>query len=164
MDLLRFAPGTIAESKPKLEGLPERVVRTAVQRWHRRRWARQVSAVEPERGHRVIDLSGDLLERESGVVYSIPVRTQTAFATFRVFVDRRGGNNPPTLLVTIEHRDGSSETWSSAGVFTPITATGLSQKSIQSGLKTWARLKCEESGGSSDGFVSAHVLPPVWAP
>jgi len=112
----------------------------------------------------VIDLSGDLLDRPIGIALSIPVRTQAASATFRVFVDRRGGNTPPTLNVTIEHRDATSESWSTAGVFTAITATGLAQKSIQAGLKAWARLKCEESGGSSDGFVSAHVLPPVWAP
>ena len=81
-------------------------------------------------------------------------------ALFSIEVTHKSGS--PSLSVDIEHKNEDDTTWSSAGAFTTITATGVATKDI-SGLKEELRFKFLPTG--TDGEAFHVVLPePAWRP
>lgn len=68
-----------------------------------------------------------------------------------------------TFDVDVEHKNMEDTTWSSAGTFTGITATGVSVKDI-TGLKEEIRIKSSFSTGSAGDFVHVVVAEPAWRP
>ena len=68
----------------------------------------------------------------------------------------------PSLAVDVEHKNEDDTTWSSAGAFSAITATGLATKDI-SGLKEELRIKFLPTGTDGEAF---HVIvpAPAWRP
>ena len=69
------------------------------------------------------------------------------------------------LGVTIEHRNSDDTTWSSAGSFSAITATGAVSKDV-TGLKEVIRLTFVFTGGTPTASDAAHfiVQAPSWRP
>ena len=83
-------------------------------------------------------------------------------ALFSIEVTHLFGSSPPSLAVTIEHKNEDDTTWSSAGSFAAITATGLATKDI-SGLKEELRISFLPTGTDGEAF---HVIvpAPAWRP
>lgn len=69
------------------------------------------------------------------------------------------------LGVTVEHRNSEDTTWSSAGAFSAITATGAASLDV-TGLKEIIRLSFVFTGGTPAATDAAHfiVQRPSWRP
>ena len=82
-------------------------------------------------------------------------------ATFAVDVTHKEGS--PTFVVAVEHKNAEDTSWTTAGTFTAITATGLATKDV-TGLKEELRLQYLFTGGSAGDFVHLVVPAPQWRP
>ncbi|MHC4952727.1 MAG: hypothetical protein ACYTGZ_02460, partial [Planctomycetota bacterium] len=82
-------------------------------------------------------------------------------ALFSLDVTHKMGT-APSLAVSIEHKNFDDTSWTSAGAFTAITATGVASKDI-SGLKEECRFNFTATGTDGDAF---HVIvaEPAWRP
>ena len=83
-------------------------------------------------------------------------------ATFVIKVEQISG--APTFKVSVEHRNEDETSWATAGTFTDITATGLSDLSVSS-LKEIVRIKYAFDAGD-DATDAVHFLmqAPTWRP
>jgi len=82
-------------------------------------------------------------------------------ALFSLEVTHKMGSSP-SLAVTIDHKNEEDTTWTAAGAFTAITATGVATKDL-SGLKEELRFAFTPTGTDGDAF---HVIvaAPAWRP
>ncbi len=82
-------------------------------------------------------------------------------ATFAVDVTHFDGG--PTLVVSVEHKNMEDTSWTTAGTFTTITATGLATKDV-TGLKEELRIKYLFSAGTAGNLAHIVVPAPQWRP
>ena len=82
-------------------------------------------------------------------------------ATFAVDVTHFDGG--PTLVVSVEHKNVEDTSWTTAGTFTNITATGLATKDVGT-LKEELRLKYLFSAGAVGNLAHIVVPAPQWRP
>ena len=82
-------------------------------------------------------------------------------ALFSLEVTHKMGTSP-SLAVTIDHKNADETSWTAAGAFTAITATGVATKDISS-LKEELRFAFTPTGTDGDAF---HVIvaAPAWRP
>ena len=68
-----------------------------------------------------------------------------------------------SFTVDVEHRNEEDTTWTSAGAFTAVTATGVSTKDI-TGIKELVRLKYTVTGTAGSAMVHFIMPAPAWRP
>ena len=82
-------------------------------------------------------------------------------ALFSLEVTHKIGSSP-SLAVSIEHKNEDDTSWTAAGAFTAITATGLASKDI-SGLEEECRFNFTPTGTDGDAFHLV-IAEPAWRP
>ncbi|MHC4490398.1 MAG: hypothetical protein ACYTDU_02070 [Planctomycetota bacterium] len=82
-------------------------------------------------------------------------------AVFSVDVTHMGGT--PTLVVTVDHKNVEDTSWSTAGTFSNISATGVATKDISS-LKEELRFAFTFAAGTVQDFFHVIVPAPAWRP
>jgi hypothetical protein len=82
-------------------------------------------------------------------------------AVFSVDVTHLGGT--PTLVVTVDHKNEEDTSWSAAGAFSNISATGVATKDISS-LKEEIRFAFTFAAGTAYDFFHVIVPAPAWRP
>lgn len=103
-------------------------------------------------------LIGELIQTSATAVYSPPVPRGGAAGLFAVDA-LQVSTGSPSLAVDIEHKNYADTSWTTAGSFSAITATGLSTQYV-SGLKEEVRLKFTMSGAGE--WERIFVLDPSW--
>jgi hypothetical protein len=103
---------------------------------------------------------GDLLLFMAGDPYfGQPMGRSTCKAIFAVQVTNVAG--PPTLVVTIEHRNNDDTSWTAAGAFPPIAAAGTFSLQL-SGLKELVRYRYQFSAGAAADGMYVFGASPQW--
>jgi len=83
-------------------------------------------------------------------------------ATFAV--ETRNISSGATVTITVEHRNDDDTSWSTAGTFSGITATGTSTLDVTS-IKEVVRLKFDFGAGDAATDGIHFFLPaPAWRP
>ena len=101
---------------------------------------------------------GELIQTSTTPVYSPPVPRGGDAGLFAIDA-LQVSTGSPSLAVDVEHKNYSDTSWTTAGAFAAITATGVTSKHI-SGLKEQVRLKFTMSG--SGDWERIFVLEPSW--
>ena len=91
--------------------------------------------------------------------YTPPMDRGGPSGTFGVEVSHLATS--PTLTVTVEHKNRTETSWTTAGSFAAISATGVFQKDL-SGLKQQIRVATSFASGSAGDMVRIAVLPVMW--
>ena len=84
-------------------------------------------------------------------------------AVFSVDVTHLKATTSLTLVVTVEHKNEADTTWTTAGTFANITATGVATKDI-TGLKEEIRISFTFTVGATPDFVHIVIPAPAWRP
>ena len=80
-------------------------------------------------------------------------------ATFALDVTQEGGT--PNMTVKVEHKNYADTSYTTAGTFTAITATGVNTLDV-TGLKEEIRLSFEFASGSLGDFFHVVMAAPAW--
>jgi hypothetical protein len=93
--------------------------------------------------------------------YSPPFGRGGEAAVFTVEVTHRNG--APSLVAALEHRNAEDTSWTTAGTFSTISATGVFTLEVAS-LKEELRFKFTFSSGGLGDFVHLLIPAPMWLP
>jgi len=105
-------------------------------------------------------LGTTIFKMDGNPYYSAPFARRGLTGVFAVSVGNVVGN--PTVTITVQHRNSDDITWGDAGVFDPITSTGIKTFQVD-GLKQVIRLKFTFAAGddATDG-VHFLMMRPSW--
>lgn len=98
---------------------------------------------------------------DTTAVYSPSFSRGGLAATFAIDISIFSGTQ--TFVVTVEHRNEDDTGFTTAGVFSNITGTGVATKDI-TGLKEVIRFKFNFTSGSAGDFLYAVVPAPAFRP